>query len=71
MRELRCEGNSLFGMVVDEDEPKAQGLLEFRCDSRFCGARTGKVVVLHRFDLGTGEIHTRRFLEPSHRQKGA
>lgn len=63
MRELRCEGNILHGMVVDGEEPKPQGMVEFRCRSKFCGKVAGNVV-LHRFDLGTGEVHTRRYLEP-------
>lgn len=69
MRELRCEGNVLHGMVVDDEEPKPQGLVEFRCKSKFCGKRVG-VVILHRFDLGTGEYHTRRYLEPPTTERG-
>lgn len=61
MRELRCPGNKLHGMV--EDDPKPHGIVEFRCDSKFCGKVPGNVV-LHRFDLSTTEISTRRYLEP-------
>lgn len=61
MHELRCPGNKLHGMV--DDDPKPQGFIEFRCDSKFCGKAAG-VVVLHRFDLGTREVQTRRYLEP-------
>ena len=64
MRELKCEGNKLHGLVVDEGEVKPQGVIEFRCDSRFCGKRPG-VVVLHRFDLSTGDYETRRYSEPT------
>lgn len=68
MRELRCEGNKLHGMV--EEDPKPAGIVEFRCDSKFCGKRAG-VVVLHRFDLSTLEIFTRRYLEPPTRERSA
>lgn len=63
MRELRCDGNVLHAMVVDEDEPKPQGLIEFRCKSKFCGREPG-VIVLHRFDLETGGYDTHRYKEP-------
>lgn len=62
MRELRCDGNKLHGLIVDEDGP-AQGIVEFRCDSKFCGKAPG-CVVLHRFDLRTGDCSTRRYKEP-------
>jgi hypothetical protein len=62
MKELRCAGNKLHGIIVDEDRPAA-GTLEVRCGSQFCGAGSGHVV-LHRFDLGTGEVTTREYLEP-------
>jgi hypothetical protein len=60
--QLRCPGNKLHGLVVDDDV-KPQGTIEFRCDSRWCGA-SSSVVVLHRFNLGTGEVHTRQYKEP-------
>lgn len=63
MQHLRCLGNVLHGIVVDEGDTKPQGIIEFRCKSKFCG-RTAGVVVLHRFDLSTGELHTRQYLEP-------
>lgn len=69
MRELRCGGNKLHGLVVDEDGP-ARGVLEVKCDSRFCGREAG-VVVLHRFDLSTGEFNTRKYSEPNHTRGGA
>jgi hypothetical protein len=46
--ELRCENGILFGLVLPD------GLLEFKCRSRRCGAGPG-VVVLHRFDSVTGK----------------
>jgi hypothetical protein len=59
-RELRCKGNKLHGLVVTP----ATGVIEFRCSSRFCGKEPG-VVVLHRFDLETGELETRRYSDPA------
>lgn len=43
-------------------------VIEVKCSSRFCGARRG-VVVLHRFDLDTGEMTTRIFSEPPRGKK--
>lgn len=59
-RELRCSGNKLYGLVVDGE---AKGTLEVRCTSRFCGKQDG-VVVLHQFNLASGEYQTRRYKEP-------
>lgn len=40
------------------------GVIEFKCRSQFCGARSG-VIVIHRFDALTGEsLGTQRFAEP-------
>lgn len=58
-RELRCAGNKLYGIVVDE---ATTGTLEVRCTSRFCGKQEG-VVVLHRFDLSNGKYVTKRYKE--------
>ena len=42
---------------------EGSGLLEIKCDSRFCGAKPG-IVVLHRFDLATGDVvETQRYRE--------
>jgi hypothetical protein len=55
--ELRCP-HKLHGMMVKE------GVLEVKCDSRFCGHGPG-VVVLHRFDVTTGELlETKSFKNP-------
>lgn len=43
-------------------------LLEIKCGSRFCGAGNG-VVVLHTFDLMSGEVHTRRFTDPLKKER--
>lgn len=48
--DLRCP-NKKQAEVVGE----AWGIVETRCDSRFCGAGAG-VAILHRFDLATGEL---------------
>lgn len=56
MTELRCP-NKLQGLLVE-------GLIEVKCDSRFCGAMKG-VTVLHRFDPHTGElVETLKFQDP-------
>jgi len=55
MIELRCLG-TLHG-VLDGD------VLEIKCHRRICGHKPG-VVVLHRFNLHTGEMETRRYKDP-------
>lgn len=58
MGDVRCE-NKLHGIIVKP------GVLEVKCDSRFCGANAN-TVVLHRFDLETGDLmETIRFKEPA------
>lgn len=47
--QLRC-GNKLHGLVHD-------GIIEIKCDSRFCGAGQGWTV-LHEFSAVTGELIT-------------
>lgn len=54
--ELRCE-SKLHGITTDD------GFVEVKCNSRFCGAGPG-VVVLHKFDLHTGAVKTTRYREP-------
>lgn len=59
--DLRCEYKR-HGIVI------APRMFEVKCDSRLCGARSG-VVVLHRFDLETGDlIETIRFKQPRERR---
>lgn len=48
--QLRCANGILFGVLVRA----GTGVLEVKCRSRRCGHRQG-VVVLHRFDLATGQ----------------
>ena len=45
--DVRCDNGILFGVVEE-------GVLEVKCRSRRCGHKAG-TVVLHRFDLKTGE----------------
>ena len=55
--ELRCP-HKLHGMLLEG------GVLEVKCDSKFCGHASG-VVVLHRFDVNTGELlETKTFKNP-------
>jgi hypothetical protein len=64
-RELRCQGNILFGLVV---QGEATGTLEVKCHSRYCG-KSSTVVVLHRFDLSTGACQTRAYRQPPERRQ--
>lgn len=57
--ELRCERGLLQGIVLPD------GRLEVKCRSRYCGSGRG-VVVLHRFDLTTGQVvETKRYRDPA------
>lgn len=56
MQELRCE-HKLHATHDDK-------WIEVSCLSRLCGKRAG-VVVLHRFDLETGEMTTRIYRSPT------
>lgn len=54
--ELRCRA-TMHAKLAD-------GLLEIKCRRRSCGAQPG-VVVLHRFNIHTGElVDTKRFADP-------
>jgi hypothetical protein len=46
--EIRCK-HKLHGVLISMD------VVEVKCDSRFCGAEKG-IVVLHRFSTFTGEL---------------
>jgi len=59
--ELRC-GHKLHGIFIPPS------MVEFKCDSRFCGAVPGEVVVLHRFNFATQEMTTRLFKPVDHRR---
>lgn len=54
--EARCQ-NKLHGEIIDEHT------IEIMCGSRFC-KHSPDQVVLHRFDLLTGDYTTRRFRNP-------
>lgn len=52
--ELRCK-HKLHGILIQD------GILEIKCSSALCGKKPG-VVVLHRFDVKTGQlVETRKF----------
>jgi hypothetical protein len=60
--DLRCGNGILFGTVED-------GVLEVKCRSNRCGHEAGSVV-LHRFDLMTGELQgTLKFKNPANRKE--
>lgn len=64
--DLRCESKKHAEIL---EEPVHTGILEISCNSRFCGAGQGRVV-LHRFDLETGSlVDTRRFKSPKVRKE--
>lgn len=66
MIELRCENKKHAVMLTD-----GSGTLEVACNSTFCGARKG-IVVLHRFDLETGSLAgTQRFKTPTRKERGS
>jgi hypothetical protein len=52
--ELRCQ-NRMHGIWIPPHT------VEFKCNDRFCGAVAGEVVVLHRFNVKTQEMTTRKF----------
>jgi hypothetical protein len=63
MIEIRCRGK-LHGILVGDDT------VEIKCRSALCGAKPG-VVVLHEFNVHTGEItKTSRFKDPNGRSRG-
>lgn len=58
MHTLRCAGKTIHGRMLDDHT------LEVKCKRRACGVRPG-VIVLHSFDIRTGEItETRKFANP-------
>jgi len=62
--ELRC-GAKKHGELIAEGT-----LLEVKCSSRFCGHQPG-TVVLHRFDVVTGElVESAQFKDPNRKEKG-
>lgn len=62
MIELRC-GGTMHGKLDIRD-----GKLEVKCGRRGCGAGRG-VVVLHTFDIETGElVETKHFADPAKKE---
>lgn len=59
MEELRCDSKK-YGEYIPET-----GLLEIKCNSKFCGAGNG-IIVIHRFDVLNGMklVDTKRFRQP-------
>lgn len=61
MLELRC-GTTMHGRMLDDYR------LEVRCKRRACGRVPG-VIVLHVFDIRTGElVDTKKFADPQKEQ---
>lgn len=56
MTDLRC-GSKKHGETIDDHT------VEVKCSSKFCGAGPG-VVVLHRFDILSGDSTTRVYKDP-------
>jgi hypothetical protein len=62
MIDLRCDGTMHARLDLD------RGTLEVKCGRRRCGAAPD-VVVLHTFNLNTGEmVDTRRFANPPRKE---
>lgn len=56
--DLRCSGNKLHGRILEGK------VFEVACRSRFCGWRSG-AIILHRFSMESGElIDTIQFKQP-------
>lgn len=49
MTELRCSSGKLHGIIL------TKGVIEIKCDSRWCGAKNG-VTVFHRFHAESGAL---------------
>lgn len=59
--DLRCDYKKHAVLI----EPGAGGIVEVKCDSRFCGASRDQIV-LHRFSAETGAlIKTEKFANPN------
>lgn len=58
--DLSCPHRSRHAVLLVEE-----GVVEVKCDRSHCGAGRGRVV-LHRFDVRTGELlETLRFMDPT------
>lgn len=60
--QLRCRSR-LQGII--KEYPNGRRLLEVRCKDKWCADRKAGVVVLHYFNVETGELdHTNKFRDP-------
>ena len=60
--QLRCR-SKLQGII--KEYPNGKKLLEVRCKDKWCAERGAGVVVLHYFNVETGELdHTKRYRDP-------
>lgn len=60
--ELRCSSKKHGELLQPSGD---EGVVEFRCSSRWCGGGSG-VIVLHRFSTHTGELtQTNKYKQPS------
>lgn len=66
--QLRCR-SKLQGII--KEYPDGKKLLEVRCKDKWCAERGAGVVVLHYFNVSTGELdHTKRYRDPKNIKKG-
>lgn len=60
--QLRCR-SKLQGIL--KEYPNGKKLLEVRCKDKWCAERGAGVVVLHYFNVETGELdHTKKYRDP-------
>ncbi len=65
-KQLRCKGK-LQGIM--KEFPDGKKLLEVRCKEKWCADRVAGLIVLHYFNVETGELdHTKKFREPNRRK---
>ena len=65
--QLRCR-SKLQGIL--KTYPDGKVLLEVRCKEKWCAERGAGLVVLHYFNVETGELdHTKKFRDPHYRRK--
>jgi hypothetical protein len=66
--QLRCR-SKLHGIM--KPQPDGSELLEIRCKDKWCAERGAGLVVLHYFNVDTGElIKTKKYRDPNYRRKG-
>lgn len=63
--QLRCRGKLQGILKYYPDTGKT--LLEIRCKEKWCAERKAGLVVLHYFNVETGELdHTKKFRDPTY-----